>query len=191
MSNSDILWKTCRVLANETRLGILRRLMRGSELCVSDVAALETLSEVVASQHLRMLHEYGFLQLRRDGKWAFYKAVPDPAIPLAASLHPQLQRKLMSADNKQIAKLIRLFTAFTHTRRIALLSAIATGERKFDELVSLCNISGMALHRHLKKLASRNFITQESEACRIVPPSNRLEALLMDACRESSPYHTS
>lgn len=68
MSNSDILWKTCRVLANETRLGILRRLMRDAELCVSDVATLENLSEVVASQHLRMLHEYGFLQLRRDGK---------------------------------------------------------------------------------------------------------------------------
>ncbi len=191
MSYSDTIWKTCRVLANETRLGILRRLMRGSELCVSDVAALENLSEVVASQHLRMLHEYGFLQLRRDGKWAFYKAAPDPAIPLAASLHPQLQSKLMSADNKQIAKLIRLFTALTHPRRIELLSAISSGERKADELVSLCDISGMALHRHLKKLAARNFIIQDNEICRIVPPGNRLEAILLEACREAKPYHTS
>jgi ArsR family transcriptional regulator len=191
MIRSDTIWKTCRVLANETRLGILRRLMRNAELCVSDVATLENLSEVVASQHLRMLHEYGFLQLRRDGKWTFYKAESDPAIQLAARLYPHLQSKLISADNKQIAKLIRLFTALTHPRRIELLSAIASEERKFGELTALCDISGMALHRHLKKLTVRNFIIQDSETCRIVPPVNRLEAILLKACREATPHYTS
>jgi len=189
MNNSDTLWKTCRVLANETRLGILRRLMRCSELCVSDIAALETLSEVVASQHLRMLNEYGFLQLRRDGKWALYKAAPNPANPLAISLYPLLKNKLLSKNKS--AELIRLFTAITHPRRIELLSAIASGERKFDELTSLCDISGMALQRHLKKLTGRNFVIQDGETCQIAPPSSRLRTLLLEACQESSPHHTS
>jgi DNA-binding transcriptional ArsR family regulator len=191
VNNSDILWKLCRVLANETRLAILRRLMSISELCVSDIAVLETLSEVVASQHLRMLHEYGFLQLKRNGKWVFYRATANPSLPLAAGLFPLLKNELVSGNKKQVADLIRLFTAFTHPRRIELISAIFAEKREFDELVSLCDISSMALRRHLKKLTARNFIIQENEAYQIVHSGNRLRTLLLKACRESAIYHTS
>jgi len=181
MINNSSLWKTCRVLANETRLNILRTLMYNSELCVLDVARSEQLTEVVASQHLRLLHEHGFLQLERRSKWAFYRA----EFPLEGSyadyIFDPLKKKLNS-KNPRTKDLFRLFTAFTHPRRIEIAKALLIRDHKFEELISICDISGQALYRHLDKLISRKFITQNDAIYQIIHYSTGLEKALLDAC---------
>jgi len=182
MNNNPVaLWKTCRVLANETRLNILRNLMHGTERCVLDIARSENLTEVVASQHLRRLHEHGFLQLKRKSKWAFYQAESPLKGSYAEYIFTPLKKKLIHGNNRT-EDIFRVFTAFTHPRRIEITKALLIRDHKFEELVFACDISAQALYRHLNKLISRNFITQKNEIYQITRYTYGLEKALLDAC---------
>jgi DNA-binding transcriptional ArsR family regulator len=181
MINNDTLWKTCRVLANKTRLNILRDLMCGAELCVLDIARVENLTEVVASQHLRLLHEHGFLQLKRKSKWVFYRSEEPMEGSYAEHFFKPLRTRLLFGSN-QTKDLIRLFTAFTHPRRIGITKALLQRDRTFDELIGSCDISGQALYRHLDKLTAREFVIQKNNICQIIRYGSGLRKALLEAC---------
>ena len=190
MNYQICLWKTCRVLANETRLRILRRLFRGAQLCVQDVAHAENLTEVVASQHLRQLHEHRFLQLERKSKWVFYSA------PLAdqncATPHlVNVLKKQLHSSQTDLNRLIHLFTAFTHPRRIDIVKSLLQNSRGFDELVQRCDISSPALHRHLAKLIDRNFVIETNDIYIVSKQKKEPQISLLKACRTEPLSHTS
>jgi len=67
------LWRTCRVLANRTRLRIFRRLAQQPGQTVSDVARRLRLSLPVTSQYLRALEARGLLSARRVGLRVTYR----------------------------------------------------------------------------------------------------------------------
>lgn len=54
------LWRTCRVLASETRLRLLWTLFENEGLCVADLAHRIGISEQNASNQLRSLYISGF-----------------------------------------------------------------------------------------------------------------------------------
>jgi len=184
MNSNNSLWKTCRVLANKTRLDILRTLLRGAELCVLDIARVESLTEVVASQHLRILHEDGFLQLERKSKWVFYRA-EKPLKGSYAEFFFDLLKKNLIFGNTQAEDLIHLFTAFTHPRRIDIAKALLQKNHTPEELISACDISGQALYRHLDKLTSREFVIQKRDVYQIIRYRTGLRNILLNACHES------
>jgi DNA-binding transcriptional ArsR family regulator len=66
------VWKLCRVLANQTRLDILRHLLNGMEMCVCDIAATLKLSESAVSHQLRRLRELSLVKNRREGPVLYY-----------------------------------------------------------------------------------------------------------------------
>ena len=66
---------TYRVLADETRLGILRFLATG-ERYGSEIVSYCGLSQPTVSKHLRMLVAEGFLAVRREGGTKFYSVHP-------------------------------------------------------------------------------------------------------------------
>jgi len=70
-------------LADRTRLKILHALSRGGELCVCDVAHVLGKSVAATSHHLRKLRQLGVLQLRNDGKMAYYSLASRFAVELA------------------------------------------------------------------------------------------------------------
>src|SRR6266705_1540127 len=70
------LWRTCRVLANRTRLQMLQLLSKQPDQTVSAVAKRLNLTLPVASQYLRALEARGFLTLRRTGLRVKYRANP-------------------------------------------------------------------------------------------------------------------
>jgi len=190
MNNNAALWKTCRVLANKTRLDILQNLMCNAERCVLHVARANNLTEVVASQHLRLLHEHGFLQVERKSKWTFYRAGAPLKGSYAEHIFEPLKKRLMSKNSSK-DDILRLFTAFTHPRRIEIAKALLIRDHKFEELISACDISRQALYRHLDKLISRNFISQNNGAYQIIRSRKGLKKVLLDAC-ETTPFsHTS
>ena len=49
------LWRTCRVLANKSRLRLLYLLLESSNLCNRNLAAMTGMSEAQTSIHLRLL----------------------------------------------------------------------------------------------------------------------------------------
>jgi DNA-binding transcriptional ArsR family regulator len=184
MITNVLIWKTCRVLANEARLQILKRLMCGGELCVSDIADAEGVSSVVASQHLRLLHENGFLNQTRESKWTFYTVISNPELPLAQKIYEPLRTQLARKKN-QIPRLLKSTTAFTHSRRIEIVKQLNRTSCTFDELMDVCGISSRAMTRHLEKLRSRNLIQNNSETYRLLPGETEFEKALVDICRHS------
>lgn len=183
MIDNVMIWRTCRVLANESRLKILKRLMRGAELCVTDISEVEGVSLVTASEHLRLLHQSGFLMQERKSKWIFYTASLSAGFSLAEEIYKPLRKRLIMSKS-QIPSLLKLMTAFTHPRRVEILKCLFVASRSFDELIELCDISPMAMRRHLGKLVSRDIVRQDSDIYRIPSGGTELKRVLIQLCGE-------
>ncbi len=178
-------WRTCRVLANATRLELLRTILRQGEACVSHLARECHLSLSQTTQHLRLLQARGLLAVRRQGRWVFYSARPDPLVESAAPLLDAVQRAL--DHNAESNALIRALTAFTHVRRIHLVQTLARGPSDPVRLVGQCRISRPALDRHLLKLARRGVIIRQRSGVALAKLTPGLLADLVKlACADST-----
>jgi ArsR family transcriptional regulator len=71
-------------LSDPTRLAILERL-RSGEQCVCTLTDLLEAGQSRLSFHLRVLREAGLVDMRRSGRWSYYRLRPD-ALLSAASL---------------------------------------------------------------------------------------------------------
>ena len=60
-----------KALSDETRLRILNVVMQ-RECCVCEVVQALQISDTRASRNLSMLHDAGFLKVRREGLWVLY-----------------------------------------------------------------------------------------------------------------------
>ncbi|SRR6266545_3114332 len=119
------LWRTCRVLANRTRLRIFGLLVQHSPQTVSALAGRLQLSVPVACQSLRALEARGLLTARRTGRLVHYRLSTTTAgtvHELVAPLRAAFQRGPSSVNT-----LFRLATAFTHPRRIDIFRTLQTG----------------------------------------------------------------
>ena len=65
------LVKAFKSLSDETRLRIVNLLLE-RECCVCEVMQALDISQTRASRNLGVLHDAGFLKVRRDGLWALY-----------------------------------------------------------------------------------------------------------------------
>jgi DNA-binding transcriptional ArsR family regulator len=74
----DLMAAKFRMLADATRLAILRVLMRG-ERSVSQVVAETGRNQANISKHLKMLAEEGLVARRKDGLQVYYK-LDDPLV---------------------------------------------------------------------------------------------------------------
>lgn len=61
-----------KVLSDANRLQILS-LLNSGELCVCHIFERLHLPQNLASHHLKILRNAGFLLTRREGKWVYYK----------------------------------------------------------------------------------------------------------------------
>lgn len=71
-----------KLLADATRLAILRRL-RAGPLHVSEIGAGMAVEQSLLSHHLRVLRDAGLVRARRDGKAVLY-ALDDSVSPVGA-----------------------------------------------------------------------------------------------------------
>ena len=71
-----------KAVADPGRVRILK-LLEGGELCVCQVTAVLDLASATVSKHLAALKTAGLLQLRRDGKWAYYRLADRELNPYA------------------------------------------------------------------------------------------------------------
>jgi len=153
------LWRTCRVLANRTRLRIFGLLVQHSPQTVSALAGRLQLSVPVACQSLRALEARGLLTARRTGRLVHYRLSTTTAgtvHELVAPLRAAFQRGPSSVNT-----LFRLATAFTHPRRIDIFRTLQTGAGTLRQIQAATRIPNPSLSRHLGKLEVRGFV-----ACR-------------------------
>lgn len=151
------LWRTCRVLANKTRLRVLRELCVRPEQRVSDIAERLRLSLSLASQSLRALNGRGLLRARRIGKFVYYSPCANRSIPDSARLLQAILR-VFANDRKSEENIFRYATAFTHPRRIFIIRALYEHPMSLKEITIQTNIPISTLGRHLRKLILRGFL---------------------------------
>ena len=63
-------------LSDETRLGIVKKLLSG-ERCVCDLTDALGAAQPRLSFHLKVLKQAGLVADRREGRWVHYSLVPD------------------------------------------------------------------------------------------------------------------
>ncbi len=64
-----------KVLADDTRLGVLRQLMQQPQ-CVGEINARLRIEQTLLSHHLKVLREAGLVITERDGKSVRYSLAP-------------------------------------------------------------------------------------------------------------------
>ena len=155
------LWRTCRILANRSRLRALALLLRHSPLTVTEVARQLDMTLSFASQSLRALEARGMLKVKRRGRSVEYAPVPEPK-GFARDLLPALQVEL-TGDDHSVRTVFRILTAFTHPKRILLYQAIPSAGIRFEDLARRLPFDRQSLRRHLRKLLTRHLLIQTSD----------------------------
>ena len=78
-------------LSDSTRLEILE-MLRGGEQCVCDLQDGLEAAQSRLSFHLRVLKDAGLVEDRREGRWAYYRIVPEALAEVhdvAVSMQPK------------------------------------------------------------------------------------------------------
>jgi len=180
------LWKTCRILACETRLELLWKLFDQGELYVHQLMQETGLSRPNTSNQLRLLTEHGFVVSRREKMNVIYRAEANTAMRFA----PTLLATLKTGFNRSMSlkTVIRQATGFSHGRRIEIAQALNGKSRSFEELQEATSMSSSALSRHLIKLEVRNFVQHNGTLYRRGKPGNPLgKELIMLASKPYTP----
>lgn len=172
------LWRTCRVLANRSRLRMLQLLFAKPNLTVSDVASQTRVAPTVASLYLRSLNARGLILASRQGRWVCYRPKANRSVPGSTALLAALESAL-SGKGITIEKVFRQVTAFTHPRRLQLIQALAVGPASRTALMRVTHISRPALVRHLAKLRIRGYVVHRDGAYHIQCPQCRLAGVLL------------
>lgn len=175
-------WRTCRVLANRTRLALLREVIKRPGHSVAAAAEVVNIRPELASKYLRDLNARGLLKVQRIASRVLYSAEADRSVPQAHALLKEITWVFQNNSNA-VEHIFRLVTAFTHPRRILIVATIASGRGHFAELCRTNSISSSALARHLLKLKDRGIVRQVNSNYDISPGLSPLAAVLVALCR--------
>ncbi len=68
----DMFLKSVGALNDETRIRILKFISSNGKVCVCDLEKSFDMIQSRLSRHLKILKEAGFLDVSREGRWAYY-----------------------------------------------------------------------------------------------------------------------
>jgi len=177
MNVPPALWRSCRVMACETRLQLLWHIFEEGELSVNPARYLVGISQPSASAQLRALADRGLIVSRREDMRVIYRAEANRAVDFAPDLLDALRECYERSMSFRI--IIRQATAFTHERRIEIVRALRGKSLPFATLQDTTGMSSTALSRHLDKLERRGFVKRIKGVSRLGIPGNRLGRTLM------------
>jgi DNA-binding transcriptional ArsR family regulator len=155
------LWRTCRVLANRSRLALFGLLVQQPDQTVSVLSKQLGLPMSLTSENLRSLEARGLLTVRRSGRWVKYRLASVERGSPGSTLVPAL-RAVFRQESTPVEIAFKLTTAFTHPRRVEIFRILHAGACTLEQLNATTFIPVVALRRHLKKLKSRGFIVRRS-----------------------------
>lgn len=84
-ASAAVLARRFHALSDPTRVEILERL-RGGERCVCELTGALDAAQSRLSFHLRTLREAGLVADRREGRWVYYRLVPEALEGLSEAL---------------------------------------------------------------------------------------------------------
>ena len=171
------LWKSCRVIASETRLRLLWEIFEAEELTVMELQFLVGISLGNASNQLRLLNDYGLIVSRRSEMSVIYRAEANEAVKFSRELLKALHGCYVRSES--FAEIIQQATALTHQRRIEIVRALQKAALDFQSLQDATGMSMPALSRHLNKLERRGFVKRTGKLISLGRPGKALGRKLL------------
>ena len=153
-------WRTCRVLEGEKRLHCLRLVSKTPGLCVLEIAQRLGIRPDEASRSLRALQSRGLITGAPVKRNVRYSAVPNQQVRRAISLLSTMEKMLARAEMTE-EEMHEQLSAFRHTRRLKIMTALAQGGMAGPELQWRTGISRVALYRHLALLCRLGHVTRK------------------------------
>jgi DNA-binding transcriptional ArsR family regulator len=111
-----------KALSDEGRVRILLAL-RAGELCVCQLIDLLALAPSTISKHMAILKQAGLVNLRKEGRWVYYRLAGEDASPMArravewvlefvgksarAREDKKRLRKILRMDKEELCKVLR------------------------------------------------------------------------------------
>ena len=181
------LWRTCRVLAGETRLQLLRLVVKKPGQTVTNLADSAQIGMSRASQELRRLQSRGLIQAIRERGNVKYDPVPDPLVPSAKPLLEAIKSAFLCTPPQPDGPAIAMATALSHPRRIAILQELLDEPRSFSELRTAVHIPAISLRRHLRLLRRLDLVGQARQTWCFIPNRHPLTQCLMRILKSSKP----
>jgi DNA-binding transcriptional ArsR family regulator len=89
-----------RALDNENRLRIVMSL-RGGEVCLCQLVEVLGLAPSTLSRHVELLRQAGLVEMRKEGRWHYYRLAGRGASPMAREAIRWVSRALQ--DEQAIA----------------------------------------------------------------------------------------
>jgi len=89
--NPALLVIRFQAVAEETRLAVIRLLSEG-ERCVCELQAELGAAQSRLSFHLRKLKDAGIIADRKDGRWVYYRLVPEALEEMREALETMTER---------------------------------------------------------------------------------------------------
>jgi ArsR family transcriptional regulator len=83
--DNGLLIQRLQAIAEETRLAVLQ-LLSGGERCVCELQEELGAAQSLLSFHLKKLKDAGLIADRREGRWIYYRLVPEPFEEMRAVL---------------------------------------------------------------------------------------------------------
>ena len=174
----DLIVAVCRTLASEPRLHLLRAVQSVPDSTVRDLAASTSLSPDIASQQLKLLGRFQFVRSAPRGRYVYYQPANSRDLSnvflrdMLTFLHqvPGMRNstpcKVWNSDEQEKwgDELIKLFTTYTHLRRLLILRHIARdGACTPADLTEYIGMSLTATSRHLAKLRRRGVVCADGK----------------------------
>lgn len=172
------LWRTCRVLANPTRLRLLQLLLERPGSNVSQLAESMNIGISAASQELRRVQSRGLIRRTQQGPSVVYLPVPDPQVPSAAPLLKALQTA-WAANRNGSEKIARLAKGLACERRISLVRALVPQPQPNDQLAHLVRTRSANLKKHLRILRKSGWVTKIDKRFALLPAGHPVQAALL------------
>jgi len=164
------LWRTCQVIACETRLLFLWNLFENKELYVAEMARITGTSAHNATTQLRVLNARGLIVFRREKMRVIYRPEANTEVDYAPELLETLKK--CHEQSMPFETVIRQATAFTHERRIEIVQALDGSELTFCDLLGSTGMAPSSLSRYLEKLEARGFVKRVNGVYRLSHPGN-------------------
>jgi DNA-binding transcriptional ArsR family regulator len=176
----DLIIAVCRTLASRPRLHLLRALYAQPGITVNALAEAVKLPPFSASHHLKLLGSFPFIEAVPSGRQVHYR--PAAADHISNNFLRDVQQLLQGvfAARQQAAAepaqpvthgaeqdevLMKLFTTYTHLRRLLILRHLAlNGACTAAELEQRIGMSPAAMARHLDKLLRRGLVSVAGDA---------------------------
>jgi DNA-binding transcriptional ArsR family regulator len=174
----QLIVTTCRVLASRPRLRLVQAVFAHPDATVQTLAHSVGQPVSTTSHQLHLLSGYRFLQTEPGGRQVYCQPVQTAFAtqPFLRSLqellhdlfaHADLDRTLVQVCDADIPPsweavfeaLLKLFTAYTHLRRLLILREVARrGACSAADLVESIGMSPDATRRHVAKLRRRGLL---------------------------------